>query len=112
MRCLTNLIENAIKYAASGKSVQVAAQRAQHAGKPAVEVTVEDRGPGIDAEEATAVFEPFFRGSSAHRSRQPGSGLGLSIVKSAVEAYGGSVALEQAVPHGCRFRLVFPAAPV
>ena len=108
LRCLTNLIENAIKYAASGRWIHVSAQRALHAGRPTVEVTVEDRGPGIEDEETMAVFEPFFRGSSARRSRQPGSGLGLSIVKSAVEAYGGGITLERAVPHGCKFRLFFP----
>jgi signal transduction histidine kinase len=105
LRCLTNLIENSIKYAGSGGWIDVSARRALHAGRPAIEVMVEDRGPGIDDDEAKAVFEPFFRGSSARHSRQPGSGLGLSIVKSAVEAHGGWITLERAIPHGCRFRL-------
>jgi signal transduction histidine kinase len=105
LRCLTNLIENSIKYAGSGGWIDVSARRVSHAGRPTIEVMVEDRGPGIEDDEASAVFEPFFRGSSARRSRQPGSGLGLSIVKSAVEAHGGWITLERAVPHGCRFRL-------
>jgi signal transduction histidine kinase len=105
LRCLTNLVENAIKYAASGSWIRVSARHTVHAGRPTIEVTVEDRGPGIEDDETKAVFEPFFRGSSARRSRQPGSGLGLSIVKSAVEAHGGWITLERAVPHGCRFRL-------
>jgi signal transduction histidine kinase len=110
LRCLTNLIENSIKYAASGGWIRVSAHGALHAGRPTLEVTVEDRGPGIEDDETMAVFEPFFRGSSARRSRQPGSGLGLSIVKSAVDAYGGWMILERAVPHGCRFRLFVPTA--
>jgi signal transduction histidine kinase len=110
--CLTNLLENAIKYAASGGWIQVSAQRASHLGRPTIVVTIEDRGPGIEDDEVRAVFEPFFRGSSARHSRQPGSGLGLSIVKSAVEAQGGSITLERAVPHGCRFRLFLPMAAV
>jgi Histidine kinase-, DNA gyrase B-, and HSP90-like ATPase len=69
---------------------------------------VEDRGLGIEEDEARTVFEPFFRGSSARRSRHAGSGLGLAIVKSAVDAYGGGIELEPAIPHGCRFRLFFP----
>jgi len=105
LRCLTNLIENSIKYARSGGWVQVSARRTQYAGRSVVEVTVEDRGPGIDDDETAAVFEPFYRGASARHSRQPGSGLGLSIVMSAVQACGGSISLERAVPQGCRFRL-------
>jgi signal transduction histidine kinase len=109
LRCLTNLIENSIKYAASGRWIRVSAQRAFSAGRPGIEVAVEDRGPGLEDDETTAVFEPFFRGSSARRTRQPGSGLGLAIVKNAVDAYGGGIALEPAVPHGCRIRLFFRA---
>ena len=109
-RCLTNLIENSIKYAGGGGWVQVSAGTARHAGRLVAELAVEDRGPGIPDEETTAVFEPFYRGSSARQSRRPGSGLGLSIVKTAVEAHGGWIKLERAVPLGCRVRLFFPAA--
>jgi signal transduction histidine kinase len=110
VQCLTNLIENSIKYAGGGGWVQVAARPGRHAGRLVAELAVEDRGPGIPDEEATAVFEPFYRGSSARQSRRPGSGLGLSIVKSAVEAHGGWIKLERAVPLGCRVRVFFPAA--
>jgi signal transduction histidine kinase len=110
LRCLTNLIENSIKYAGSGGWIRISAQRAHHARRSVVEVTVEDRGPGVEDDERTNVFEPFFRGSSARRSRQPGSGLGLSIVKSGVEAYGGWITLERSPAHGCKFRLFFLAA--
>jgi signal transduction histidine kinase len=110
LQCLTNLVENSIKYAGSAGWIQVSARGARHRGQLGVEVTVEDRGPGIKLEETTAVFEPFYRGSSARQSRQPGSGLGLAIVKSAVEAQGGWIRLERAVPQGCKFRLFFPAA--
>jgi signal transduction histidine kinase len=110
LRCLTNLIENSIKYAGAGGWVQVSARAGHRAGRLVAELAVEDRGPGIPDEETTAVFEPFYRGSSARQSRRPGSGLGLSIVKSAVEAHGGWIKLEPAVPQGCRFQLFFPAA--
>jgi signal transduction histidine kinase len=110
LRCFSNLLENALKYAASGGYILVCAGRARHSGRPMAEVVVEDRGPGIRDDETGAIFEPFYRGFAARRSRQPGSGLGLAIVKSAVEAHGGWIRLEQAVPRGCRFRLFFPAA--
>jgi signal transduction histidine kinase len=108
-RCLTNLIENALRYAAAGGSLVVSAQPARRAGRPMVELTVEDRGPGIDADETAAVFDAFYRGRSARASRQAGSGLGLAIVRSGVEAHGGWLALERVQPQGCRFRLFFPA---
>jgi signal transduction histidine kinase len=110
LRCLTNLIENSIKYAGGGGWVQVSARAGRHAGRLVAELAVEDRGPGIPDEETTAVFEPFYRGSSARQSRRHGSGLGLSIVKSAVEAHGGWIKLERAVPEGCRVGMFFPAA--
>jgi signal transduction histidine kinase len=109
LRCLTNLIENSIKYAASGGWIRVSARAGQQAGRSVVELTVEDRGPGIQDHEASAVFEAFYRGSSARQSRQPGSGLGLAIVKRAVEAHGGWIRLDRAVPRGCKFSLFFPA---
>jgi signal transduction histidine kinase len=108
--CVTNLVENSIKYAGDGRWILLAARPDHRAGRSFVEITVEDRGPGIPHDEQTAVFEPFYRGSSARRSRRTGSGLGLAIVKNSVEANGGSIQLEQAVPHGCKFRLFFPAA--
>ena len=109
LRCLTNLVENSIKYAGSGGSILLSARANRQSGRSVVEVSVEDRGPGIPDDEANAVFEAFYRGSSARQTRETGSGLGLAIVKSAVEAQGGSIKLERAVPQGCKFRLFFPA---
>jgi signal transduction histidine kinase len=107
-RCLTNLVENSIKYAASGAYVMVSVRAVSRLGKRVVQFSVEDRGPGIDADEIAGVFEPFYRGTAARRSRQPGSGLGLAVVKSAVEAHGGWISLERVDPHGCRFNLFLP----
>jgi signal transduction histidine kinase len=108
-RCLTNLVENSIKYAASGAYIMVSVRAVPRLGKRVVQFSVEDRGPGIDADEIAAVFEPFYRGSAARRSRQPGSGLGLAVVKSAVQAHGGWISVERVNPHGCRFNLFLPA---
>ncbi len=109
-RCLTNLVENSIKYAGSGGWILLSARPGRHSGRSVVEVTVEDRGPGIPDGEADAVFEPFYRGAAARESREPGSGLGLAIVKRTIESHGGWIELERAVPHGCKFRLFFLAA--
>lgn len=109
LRSLTNLLENAIKYAASGRWVRLSARPERCSGRLGVEITVEDRGPGIGPDEAAAVFEPFYRGSAARQCKETGSGLGLAIAKSAVLANGGLIKLERAVPRGCKFRLFFVA---
>jgi two-component system phosphate regulon sensor histidine kinase PhoR len=110
LRCVINLVENAVKYATDGGWIQVSARSVIRAKRRGVEMIVEDHGAGILEEELESIFEPFYRGSSARRSRQPGSGLGLAIVKSAAEAYGGCIKVERVVPQGCRFRLFFPVA--
>ncbi|MGA2877618.1 MAG: HAMP domain-containing sensor histidine kinase [Bryobacteraceae bacterium] len=109
LRCLTNLVENSIKYAGSEGWLLLSARAGRHLGRSVVELSVEDHGPGIPDDEANAVFEAFYRGASARQTREPGSGLGLAIVKSAVEAQGGWIKLERAVPNGCKFRMFFPA---
>ena len=106
-RCVTNLLENSIRYAGSGKLILLSIRTVRRSGRTMVELAIEDRGPGIRDAEHTAVFEPFYRGSTARESRQSGSGLGLAIVKQAVEACGGWVEVENAVPRGARFRLFF-----
>jgi signal transduction histidine kinase len=107
--CLTNLIENALKYASSGRWIGISA-RPSAGSRSIVELAVEDRGEGIDAGEAAAAFEPFYRGSAARRSRQSGIGLGLAIVRSAVEAHEGRIEIDHAVPQGCRIRMFLPSA--
>ena len=84
---LRNLVDNAIRYTPAGGRVDLYAGYEE--GCPVL--TVSDTGPGIAEEEAARVFEPFYRcgGTTA-----VGSGLGLSIVKTLTESWGGSVRLE------------------
>lgn len=85
---IDNLVENAIKYSPRGASVTVSL----HAlGRHAV-LHVADQGPGIPAALQARVFDRFFR---APQQRQPGSGLGLSIVASVVAQHGGTIALHR-----------------
>lgn len=84
-----NLVDNAIKYAASGGIITLSAERED--GSAAL-ITVSDRGPGIPASERDGLFHRFVRGE-AGRSASPGSGLGLSIVKAIVESHGGTISL-------------------
>jgi two-component system sensor histidine kinase KdpD len=100
-RVFANLIENALRYSGD-QPVRVSVR--QVGGRLVVRVT--DRGPGIPDSEQQRVFEPFYRGSDAHRG--PGSGLGLAIAKGFVEANGGTIAVESLPGQGTSLVVTFP----
>lgn len=106
-RCVGNLIQNAIKYAASGERIAIRANKARKSLKEAVEISVEDHGPGISADDLPHIFEPFYRGKLGESSRAAGIGLGLTLVKRAVEAHDGTVDVESAKV--TRFSIFLPA---
>jgi two-component system sensor histidine kinase KdpD len=85
---LTNLLENAARYAPPGSQVDVKVA----ALGPAIRVRVSDRGPGIPEEDRERVFEAFYRGRTG--PERPGSGLGLAIVRAIISAHGGRVWIE------------------
>jgi two-component system sensor histidine kinase SenX3 len=99
-----NLLSNAEKHARGGRWIRVSAVRD---GKE-VRISVEDRGAGIDASEQGEIFEPFSRGRAAVEAQIPGSGLGLSLVRSAVEAHRGSVTVVSEAGRGSTFTLHLP----
>jgi signal transduction histidine kinase len=90
-RALQNLIENAMKYGAAQRWVQIRAAAAVVRGLPGVAITVEDRGSGISDGDLPHIFEPFYRGKNAIAGAVAGSGLGLSLVKHIVDGHGGLV---------------------
>jgi len=100
---LENLLNNALRYVQDGARVTVTLSGDE--GRLAL--AVEDDGPGIAASERERVFERFYRGAG-HES--PGSGLGLSIVKQAVERTGGEVVIVDGLAQrGVGFHVTFPA---
>ena len=72
---------------------------------------VGDDGPGMTAEQASHVFDRFYRCDDGRSRTHGGSGLGLSIVASIIEAHGGGVSVETAPGQGARFRVVLPRRP-
>jgi len=74
-----------------------------------VRVWVEDEGPGIPAGEHEAVFEKFYRARQTGTKVRSGTGLGLAIAREIVRAHGGSIRVEDVVPHGARFVVDLPA---
>lgn len=102
---LSNLIDNAIKYAAGGGRILLGAKTCQSM----VEFYVQDFGPGIAAEHHRRIFERFYRVDKARSRESGGTGLGLAIVKHIVLNHGGSVRLESALHHGATFFFSLPA---
>lgn len=96
---VSNLLDNAIKFAPEGGQVSVEARGTSHG----VEVVVTDNGPGVPADSRDKIFERFWRGDVA----APGFGLGLSLVAAAAEAQGVGLKAEDAHP-GLRVVLSFP----
>ncbi|MBM4361941.1 MAG: PAS domain-containing sensor histidine kinase, partial [Deltaproteobacteria bacterium] len=103
---LTNLVDNGVKYCASGSSITLAAEDA--AGER-VRISVVDDGPGIGAEHLPRLFERFYRVDPGRSRQVGGTGLGLSIVKHLVEAMGGTVDVESEPGRGTRFSILLPA---
>ncbi len=99
-----NLVSNAIKY--GGRQGQVRLQ-ALPAGST-IEVTVQDRGPGISPQDLPHIFEPFYRGSDVSSRRVSGSGLGLSLVRRVAEAHGGRVVVQSELGKGTAFCVTLP----
>jgi two-component system, OmpR family, phosphate regulon sensor histidine kinase PhoR len=105
---LTNLVDNAIKYAGEGASVTV---RASSLGDERARVSVEDTGPGIEARHLPRLFERFYRVDTGRSRQLGGTGLGLAIVKHMAEAMGAKVSVESEVGKGTRFHVDIPRAP-
>jgi len=85
-----NILENALKYTPSGGSISWTIQTTD-AG---ILCTIKDTGQGISASDLPHVYERFFRADKAHSRNIPGTGLGLSLVKSIVDAYHGRIQIE------------------
>jgi two-component system phosphate regulon sensor histidine kinase PhoR len=101
-----NLIDNAVKYAASGARIVLGARAGEHA----VEFYVRDFGPGIASEHLPRLFERFYRVDKARSRESGGTGLGLAIVKHIVLAHGGQVRAESELGHGSTFYFTLPLA--
>ena len=100
-----NLIGNAIRHGADGKWIGVSAAPFGDG----VEVRVCDHGPGIRDGEEARIFEPFYRGEQSRVQHVPGTGLGLSLVKSTIERYKGTVEVVNSSGGGAQFTVRLPA---
>jgi len=103
-RALLNLIDNAIKYSADDKAIDVILrQTVEH-----VIVEVHDHGIGIGPNDLARIFDPYFRAQFSDTQTRRGAGLGLTLVQQLVAAHGGRVEVESELGKGSTFRLLFP----
>jgi signal transduction histidine kinase len=102
---VANLVENAVRHSPTGGEVAVSALAV---GANDVRIEVTDEGPGIPDEDATRVFERFYRADSARSSDAGGAGLGLAIARWIVDLHGGEIHPEHRTPRGCRMVVTIP----
>lgn len=100
-RILSNILDNAVKY---GRTAQI---RAGIRG-PNIVVSVDDDGPGIPLDQRRAVLEPFYRLEKSRNRATGGAGLGLAVVRSLVEAHGGTIEISAAPIGGTRVDVALP----
>jgi PAS domain S-box-containing protein len=101
-RVFGNLLSNAIKYASRAPDIYVRGWMDQ----ATIHVSVRDTGIGIDPEDLSRLFEPYFRAQSA--AGIAGTGIGLNIVREIVELHGGKISIESEVGQGSTFTVSLP----
>src|SRR5262245_31435704 len=111
IRVFENLVENALKYAASGKQVDIRLALGQAVdGKPEAPVPVRYYGPGIAPEHLPRLTERFYRVDVSESRAQGGTGLGLALVKHILNRHGGRLTIESVLGQGATFTAHLPAA--
>jgi two-component system, OmpR family, phosphate regulon sensor histidine kinase PhoR len=110
-RVFENLVENALKYGASGKRVSVSFARAKSAASAVITealVAVRDHGPGIAAEHLPRLTERFYRVDVTQSRAEGGTGLGLSLVKHILNRHRGRIVIESEAGKGATFTARLP----
>ncbi len=111
VRIFENLVENALKYGAAGKRVDIKIGRGSSAdGEPEAQVSVRDYGPGIAPEHLPRLTERFYRVDVTESRAQGGTGLGLALVKHILNRHRGRMTIDSAPGAGATFTVHLPTA--
>ncbi len=105
-RCLENLINNALKYGGRSRWMKVCVTGAAKGGVKEVQISVEDKGMGIERADLPHIFDPFYRAATAAQTH--GSGLGLSLAQEGVTAMGGGISVKSVPGVGSVFTIHLP----
>ena len=111
VRSLQNLITNAVKYGGENRWLRISAAAVKGNGRiEEVKLTVEDKGIGISKDEIKQIFEPFYRSPAVSESGIHGTGLGLPLARTIVEAMGGRITASSELGKGSAFSIHLPVA--
>lgn len=101
---LTNIMDNALRHTPAGGRILLAATETDDF----VELSVQDSGPGLSADDLARIFERFYRADRSRQREDGGSGLGLAIAKSIVQAHGGQLSAESELGNGLKVTVSLP----
>lgn len=104
MQVIINIVNNAIHYTPPGSLIEISAEKKE---KMAV-ITVSDNGDGISDAMKPHIFEMFYTGEKSSDCSGRSLGLGLALCRSVIEAHGGTIQVEDNIPHGCVLRFTLP----
>lgn len=101
---LTNILDNALRHTPMGGRIILAAKQIQDQ----IEISIQDSGPGITAQDVNRIFDRFYRTDPSRQREDGGSGLGLAIARSIVQAHGGQIRAESEPSKGLKIVIVLP----
>lgn len=108
---LDELLDNAVKFSPQGGKIAMSVAVADNGKGPGVEISVVDRGIGMDEDQQSAAFGEFVQGDGSDTRSYGGLGLGLNLVQRVAEAHGGSVSCESVPGKGSKLSIFLPGAP-
>ncbi len=101
---ISNILSNALKYTPSGGTVDVTVKE----GKDSGEIKIKDNGTGIGEDDLPFIFERFYRADKSRTRLTGGSGIGLAIARSIVEAHKGNIEVRSKLNEGTEFTVILP----
>jgi signal transduction histidine kinase len=105
---LINLVANSLKYTPSGGLIELNCKESASE----ITIVVRDTGSGISAEDLPFIFERFYRADKSRNRLTGGSGIGLTIAKSIVEAHGGNITVKSELEKGTEFTIILPKSRI